>query len=138
MGQAMRDAGGRMADVVAKLTGLDVDDVEEQRHAGTSFADIAESKGVTANELVDETLKVRKQVLDEKVNAGEITQSQADDALDRMEARLSERVDSTEQGFGGRGMGRRGGGCGGGRGAGAGTGACGGACGAAQAPVVTQ
>ena len=145
LGGAMRDAGGRLSDVVAKLTGLDADEVEDQRHAGTSFAAIAKTKGVTSDELVAEALKVRKQLLDEKVKAGAITQAQADDALDRMKDRLGDRVDSTDagRGMGGRGMGGRGqGGCGGGRmgggaGRGAGAGACDGSCGT-QAPVVTQ
>jgi hypothetical protein len=145
LGGAMRDAGGRLSDVVAKLTGLDVDQVEDQHHAGTSFAAIAKTKGVTSDELVAEALKVREQLLDEKVKSGEITQAQADDALARMKDRLTDRVDSTDvgRGMGGRGMGGRGqggcggGGMGGGAGRGAGAGACDGSC-SAQPPVVTQ
>ncbi len=145
LGSAMRDAGGRLSDVVAKLTGLDADEVEDQHQAGTSFAAIAKTKGVTSDELVTEALKVREQLLDARVKAGDITQAQADDALARMKDRLTDRVDSTDvgRGMGGRGMGGRGqGGCGGGGGRmgggrGAGSGACDGSCGT-QAPVVTQ
>ena len=57
LGGAMRDAGGRLSDVVAKLTGLDADEVEDQRHGGTSFAAIAKTKGVTSDEIVTEALR---------------------------------------------------------------------------------
>lgn len=125
MGSAMRDAGGRLADVVAKLTGTDVADVQAKRAEGTSLADIAAEKGVEASTVVDEALKIREQALADRVEDGTITQEQADAALERMQTRLTERVQSTDSGFGGAGGGMGGGG----RGAG------GGGCGAAP---VTQ
>ena len=76
----------------------------KQHQAGTLFAAIAKTKGVTSDELVTEALKVREQLLDAKVKAGDITQAQADDALARMEDRLTDRVDSTDVGRGMGGM----------------------------------
>ena len=117
LGGAMRDAGGRVSDIVAKLTGLEADEVEDQRQAGKSFSAIAETKGMTSDELVTKRSRLREQLLDDKVEAGEITQAQADDALARMKDRLTDRVDSTDagRGMGGRGMGGRAqGACGGG------------------------
>lgn len=135
LGTAMRDAGGRMADVVAKLTGQDVEAVIEQRKAGDSFADIAQSKGVAAEKVVDEALTVRKQVLDQRVADGSITQQQADDALAGMQSRLTERVQSTQPGCG-NGMGGGRGGMGRGGAGGCGGGGCGaGGAGGCQAPV---
>ena len=125
LGAAMRDAGGRLADVVADLTGQSVEDVVAKRAEGESFADIAAEKGVSADKVVDEALSVRKQLLETKVTSGDITQDQADAALDRVQERLTDRVSSTDgtcngdgsgggRGRGGRGMGGRGGaGCGG-------------------------
>lgn len=145
LGAAMRDAGGRLADVVARLTGSDVDDVITKRMAGESFADIAAEDGIGSDAVVDEALKVRTDLLAERVKDGTITQDQADAALARMKTRLTERVESTDEACGaGGGFGRGGGGgrgAGGGRGPGGGmgmggAGGCGGAC--AQAPVVTQ
>ncbi len=133
LGQAVRDSGGRLADVVAKLTGTDVADVQAARQAGTSLADIAKDKGVSADEVVNEALDVRKDMLDAKVKDGSITQDQADTALTTMETRLTDRVTSTDARGGGMGRGRGGaGGGGGGGGRGAGAGGCGGTC---QAPV---
>lgn len=140
LGGAMRDAGGRLSDVVAKLTGLDADDVQASRTAGESFADIADAKGVSADAVVDEALKVREGVLAERVQSGAITQEQADAALAQMETRLTDRVNSTDAGCtgnGGMGGGRGGRGMGGGGcGMGGGAGACGGTC--TQGTAVTQ
>jgi len=129
----VRDAGGRLLDVVAKLTGLTEEDVAAKRAAGQSIAQIAKDEGVSSDKVVDEALKVREQLLAEKVKDGTITQAQADQALATMKTRLTERVDSTAAcgSGGGCGMGGGGRGMGGGRGAGRGAGGCGtGACGA--------
>jgi uncharacterized membrane protein YgcG len=126
LGKTMRDSGGRLADVVAKLTGSDVADVQTAREAGTSFADIAKDKGVSAETVVDEALKARKELLDAKVADGSITQEQADAALANMETRLTDRVTSTDARTGGQGGGRRGGGGGNCGTGGGGAGGCGG------------
>lgn len=141
MGAAMRDAGGRLSDVVAKLTGQEAAEIVEQRQAGTSFADIAAKYDVTGDQVVAEAIEVRKQMLDSKVDAGALTQDQATAALDRMKTRLTERVEATDEsctGAGGGGMGRgaRDGSGGGGRGMGRGGAGCGGAC--TTAPAVPQ
>ena len=46
LGAVMRDAGGRLVDVVADLTGQSADAVQAERAKGTSFADIAAAKDV--------------------------------------------------------------------------------------------
>lgn len=133
MGAAVRDAGGRMIDIVAELTGLSTTDIAAKRAEGQSLEQIAESKGVSSEEVVDEALAVRKQLLDAKVKDGTITQAQADQALANIESRLTDRVQSTAPCGGGSG-GRMGGGRGmGGRGMGGG--GCGGTCG--QTPAAT-
>jgi len=139
LGAAMRDAGGRLADVVADLTGLTVAQVQEKRAAGQSFTAIAKAEGVSSTAVVDEAVKVRKAVLDAKVKAGTITQAQADAALAQMTTRLQTRVDSTAAGCTGTGSGAGGGGGRGmGRGMGRGTGACGGTCGTPTTAATVQ
>lgn len=130
LGQSIREAGGRLADVVASLTGLSVEDVQEKRAAGESFEAIAEAEGVSTDDVVASALDVRKSILDEKVAAGDITQEQADAALARMSDRIEDRITSTAPGCNGAGggMGGMGGGRGGQGGRGMGAGACGGAC----------
>jgi len=130
IGPMMRDAGARLLDIVADLTGLSTEAVAERRAAGESIADIAASEGVSSEDVVAAATDARKVALDELVADGTITQAQADEMLERMSARLSERIDSAETGRGGCGLG--GGGCGasGGRGGfggpGGGRGGCGG------------
>ena len=136
MGASVRDAGGRLIDIVAELTGLSTADVAAKRAEGQSIEQIAASKGVSSDKVVDEALKIREQLLDQKVKDGTITQAQADQALATMKTRLTERVDSTAACGSGGGYGM-----GGGRGAGRGAGGCGmGGCGAASqaAPTTLQ
>ena len=133
----MKAAGGRLVDVVAKLTGLSAEDVQAKRADGQSFEQIAATEDVSADNVVAQALAVRKQLLDEKVKAGVITQAQADAALAQMKTRLESRIANTAactgQGSGG-GCGGGGGGCGMGGGRGMGAGGCGGGgCGAATA-----
>jgi len=128
LGVAMRDSGGRMLDVVAKLTGMSTTDVQAKRAEGKTFAQIADEKNVSSAAVVAEALKVRKSLLTEKVAAGTVTQAQADAALTNMETRLKDRVDTANPDCDGTGNGSGSrNGRGGGRGAGAGNG---GGCGA--------
>lgn len=122
MGAAIRGAGARLADIVADLTGLSVEDVQAQRAEGDSIAEIAEANGVSADDVVSEALAARKALLDAKVADGTITQAQADAAYAQMTERVTERVSTTQTGrpsWAGSGSGR---------GAGGGRGACEGSC----------
>lgn len=114
MGQSIRDAGGRLIDIVAELTGLSADEVQAARAEGDSIAEIAEASGVSSDQVVDQALEVRKEALDAQVASGAITQEQADDAYSRMSARIAERVTaegSTRPSWAGQGRGQ-GAGCG--------------------------
>jgi hypothetical protein len=125
LGLVMRQAGGTLADAVAKLTGKTPDQVRTDRQAGKSFADIAKASGVSQDKVLSAALDTRKAALDSAVKSGRITQAQADTALANMKTRLTSRVTSTAPGCNGTGAGAGAGGrgMGGGRGAG-----CGGAC----------
>lgn len=122
LGGVMRQAGGTIAEVVAKLTGLSLDEVYALRKDGKSFADIAKTKNVSAEQVTKSVLDARKSALDQAVKDKTITQEQADQAYDRMQDRISTRItsaapancDGTGAGGGGFGRGRMGGGCGGG------------------------
>ena len=112
MGQAVRDAGARLVDVVADLTGLSTDEVIEEARDGKSLPAIAEDNGVDSDELIDELFAARKALIDERVEAGLITQDQADWWLENMRDHIEDRVlsDHMGPGLGGPGgMGRLGG-----------------------------
>ena len=53
IGWAVRDAGARLSDIVADLTGLDVEDVQDRRADGETIADIAESEGYSADAVLE-------------------------------------------------------------------------------------
>ncbi len=132
MGIAIKDAGARMVDIVADLTGLSVQDVQDRREAGETVAQIAKSEGVETATVVDKALAAREAILDQKVADGTITAETKAAMLDRMTDRVNERVTSTEACGVGGGMGGQGRGMGGGRGQGAGCGAGAGACAATE------
>lgn len=119
MGEAIRGAGARLVDIVADLTGLSTEEVQAERAAGKSAADIAEENGVSSDEVVAAALEARKAILDAKVADGTLTADEADAAYQRMSDRVSERVTTTAtgrpswagQGMGGQGMGCQGMGC---------------------------
>lgn len=121
LGSTMRGSGGRLLDVVAKLTGKSTADVTTERQAGKTFSQIAAERNVSSSAVVDESLKVRQGVLSAKVKDGTITQAQADAALVAMKTQLTNRVDAVNTNCG----------AGGGRGAGLGAGCGGAGCGAA-------
>jgi hypothetical protein len=133
LGGIMRQAGGTIADIVAKLTGQTVAEVRADREAGKSFEAIAAEKSISADKVAAEVLAARKTAVDASVKAGTITQAQADAALARMKTRVTTKItsaapagcDGTGSGAG-RGAGAGRGMMGAGRGAGAG--ACGGVC----------
>ncbi|MDY0341014.1 MAG: hypothetical protein RBS17_07360 [Coriobacteriia bacterium] len=136
MGQTIRDAGARLIDVVADLTGLSVEEVRVQRAEGESVADIAEANGSSSDAVVSTALESRKALLDAKVADGTVTQEQADLAYDQMTERVTERVSTDEAGrpsWAGQGRGQGGqGGRGGQGGQGGGMGARDGSCTATQ------
>lgn len=113
--------------VLAKLTGLKIDDIVAQRQAGKSLADIAKTKDVTVDKLADEVIAARKASLDVRVKQGIITQAQEDAILKAMRERMTQRFESNAAGnCGGGGFGGAGGGRGGRMGGGFGGGMMGG------------
>jgi len=129
LGALCRQAGGTIAEIVAKVTGLSTADVYAAREKGDSFADIAATKGVSADKLTGDVVAARTTGLDAAVKAGTITQAQADTMLANMKSRLAAKITSdAPEGCTGTGLGGGAGrGQGQGRGMGAGAGACGGA-----------
>ncbi|MDZ4180660.1 MAG: hypothetical protein U1E29_15755 [Coriobacteriia bacterium] len=137
IGQAMKDAGGRLIDLVSSATGLSATEIAERRADGESLADVASAEGVDPATVVEGALSVRDEILGARVADGTITAEEKDAALERMRERLQNRIASDEapgcDGSGRGGMRRGDGqGMGGGRGAMRGAG-CGGACSVAPA-----
>jgi len=114
---AMMGAGLRGIDAAAEALGMDATELAAERQAGKSLAEIAASKGISTDTLIEKLLAARKTALDEAVASGRITQERADDMLEHMSETIADHIDDTEtgprggmRGFGGQGMR---GGCGG-------------------------
>jgi len=105
MGTAVRDAGIRLVDILADLTGLSTTEIAAERAEGASIADVAEANGVAADEVLAAALAARAELLDGLVADGTITQDQADLMYEQMTDRLSERITSTTIGRAGWGGG---------------------------------
>lgn len=77
-----------MASIVAKLTGLTVDEVIKLRSQGQTFYQIALSKGVTAEKFKDAVYQEKAALVDQKVKDGVITKEQAEAIKAQMKARI--------------------------------------------------
>ncbi len=111
-------------DVITKLLGLTAAQIQEQRQAGKSLVQIAASKNVSEDVLINTILADRKADLQKLVDAKTLTQDQANLRLDFMKTQIKTMVERTtvgppanrgqRGGAGGMGKGAMGGGMGGG------------------------
>lgn len=92
------------AEATAGLTGKTVEDIiTEKNETGKTYGEIASEAG-KLEEFKDEMLDVKKQILDEKVAAGIITQEEADEIIAAIEENQLN-CDGTGSGRIGQGMG---------------------------------
>ena len=104
-------------DVVAKLLGMTPEQLAAERQKGQSLVQIAATKKVTQQQLVDAIMAAKKAALDARVKAGTLTQERATFMLQQMEKATTEAVTRTTVGPpAGRGNGGAGQGWGQGRG----------------------
>ena len=105
-------------DIIAETLGMTEQDLLAALQGGKTVAQVAEEKGVSLETLVETLMAPRREVLAEKVAAGELTQAEADEMLARMQENITNRLQQTWQrgGMFGQGGGQMGGGrMGGGR-----------------------
>jgi hypothetical protein len=99
---------GDLAEALANLSGKDEATIMQQRAAGKSFAELAESYGVSESDLIAEATKIETAELDAAVKAGQITEAQRAEILSGLKAHLEEEIAETHAigGPGGHGDGR--------------------------------
>lgn len=86
---------GRAA--VAEALGLTTDELRDARRAGDSLADIAAAQGVSIDAVVDVIVERAETRLTERVEAGELTQAEADERATEIAERADERVNADPQ-----------------------------------------
>jgi polyhydroxyalkanoate synthesis regulator phasin len=107
-----REARGAFdLEVITGLLGLSGEEIHEALVGGQTLADLAVEQGVAVDDLVDAIVTERQSMIDEKVEAGVLTEEQAaeisEGLVDRVTARVNgERPEGAPQG--GPGFGRRG------------------------------
>ena len=109
--------GGDLAEALADLTNTDASDIMAQRASGTSFAAIAQAKGISTQALLAEATRLETAELDAAVTAGRLTDAERTQILAGLQAHLQEELTETHAlpGDGdhhGRGFDRNGGGAG--------------------------
>jgi hypothetical protein len=95
---------GQGLDVVATTLGITSDEVRTALEGGQSLADLAVSKGKTAQDVIDAVVAEATTKVNAAVTAGKLTQDQADKLLANLKTGVTDFVNATPP-AGGRGFG---------------------------------
>jgi hypothetical protein len=90
--------GTSISESVTDLLGLSNEQIQEQRQAGNSLVEIAAGQGIGEDVLIEAILKDRQVTLQNMVEAGTITQLQADQRIAQMTERVNLAVNRTTTG----------------------------------------
>jgi hypothetical protein len=82
-------------DAVAKLLGMTEEQIQAERQAGRSLAQIAAAKNVSEDALISTILSAKKEALAKLVADGKLTQAQSDLMIQNMTARVKTMVERT-------------------------------------------
>ena len=86
--------GMGLIDTLAELTGLKPADLYAELQGGKTLLEVAKHHGVTAEQLVEAALASRAEVLQQRVEAGYLTQEQADWMLEHMREEMLEHLEA--------------------------------------------
>jgi hypothetical protein len=86
--------GMGLIDALAELTGLEPADLYAELQEGKTLLEVAQAHDVSAEQLVEAALAARAEVLQQRVEAGYLTQEQADWMLDHMEEEMLEHLEA--------------------------------------------
>jgi hypothetical protein len=86
--------GMGLIDALAELTGLEPTDLYAELQEGKTLLEVAQAHDVSAEQLVEAALDSRSEVLQQRVEAGYLTQEQADWMLDHMEEEMIEHLEA--------------------------------------------
>lgn len=93
MGRGFKQAGAGL-DALTKLLGTTPAELGKLMAGGQTLAQIAESKGVAPQKVIDTLVSATKTGLDEAVKSGRITQADADKKLAEAKTSITERVNN--------------------------------------------
>ena len=94
-----------MLGVVSEATGLDQQEIMSRAREGETLADISEAKGADVDEILAKVVADETERISQAVSDGTLEQTDADDMLADLEARVKELLEQPLQ-LGGRGSGQ--------------------------------
>ena len=86
--------GMGLMDALADLTGLEPADLYAELEEGKTLLEVAQAHGISAEGLVEAALASRAEVLQQRIEAGYLTQEQADWMLEHMEEEMLEHLEA--------------------------------------------
>jgi hypothetical protein len=86
---------GICSDIVSQLLGMTAEEIQAQRQEGNSLVQIAATKGVSEQQLVEAILADREAEINARVTASTLTQEQADLMLQQMEQNVVRAINRT-------------------------------------------
>ena len=95
--------GGPGMDVAAQALGMTADELQTALKGGQTLAQVAESKGVNVQVVVDALVASATNHINEEVASGELTQAEADEKLANVTERVTARVNNPRPEGGPRG-----------------------------------
>jgi hypothetical protein len=95
--------GGAGLEVAAQALGMTADELQTALKGGQTLAQVAESKGVNVQVVVDALVASATNHINEEVASGELTQAEADEKLANVTDRVTERVNNPRPEGGPRG-----------------------------------
>ena len=86
--------GMGLMDALAELSGLEPTELYAEMQEGKTLLEVAQAHGVSAEGLVEAALASRAEVLQQRIEAGYLTQEQADWMLEHMEEEMLEHLEA--------------------------------------------
>ncbi len=93
-----RGLGYGIDDAVTQLLGMTGEQIQAQRQAGKSLVQIAASKNISEDALINAIVADRQNTLQQMVTSGTLTQAQADQRLAYMKQQIKQNVNRTTVG----------------------------------------
>ena len=100
-----RGDAGVVCEAVADLLGMTRQEIYDARSSGKTLSQIASEKGISDQQLIDAIVTAKEETVTQALEAGQITQAQADQMLETITARTELIIDKP-LGFSRFGMGR--------------------------------
>lgn len=94
--KAQKGKRGNRLESVATIIGVTVDELKAALKAGQTIAQVAESKGVAVQTVIDAQVAAIKAKIQTKVDDGTITQAEADAKLADLTTRVTEKVNTVK------------------------------------------